>query len=114
MDNTVVNSTELLSLGVNLLLVIGLVFAAGWLYTRLRSPLSGGGRQINVVAHCSVGRNERMLLVEVAGQHLLVGATPAGIRTLFEFDSEMEIESVEPVSTQFAARLRAALGKAGT
>ena len=114
MDNSLASGSELLSLGVNLLIVVGLIIGAGWLYARLRSPLAGAGRQIKVIANCSVGRHEKMLLVDVAGQHLLVGTTPAGIRTLFVFDGEIEVDAVEAPTGGFADRLRAAITKAGT
>lgn len=71
----------LLGLGV----VIVLVFALAWVARRasvLRFLGAAGGGPIAVVGQLSLGARERLLLVEVDGQRMLLGVVPGAITRL--------------------------------
>ena len=67
-----------------LLLVLGLILGLAWLLRRLPGagfrPVEG----LRVVASLQLGAKERAVVVEVGGQQLLLGVTPAGISCLHE------------------------------
>lgn len=69
---------------VGLILVLGLILGLAWLLKRM--PGSGLGLrqsdQLRVVTSLSVGSKERLLVVEVGGQQLLLGVTAGGIHNL--------------------------------
>jgi flagellar protein FliO/FliZ len=65
-----------------LALVLALVFAAAWLMRRLRAIQGAGTDGITVLAQTSLGARERVVLIQVGGQKLLLGAGPGSVRTL--------------------------------
>lgn len=67
-----------LSLG----LVLAAVFAAAWLMKRLRGTRFGAAGEIRVVAEQPLGSRERVVLIEVGGERLLVGVAPGCVRAL--------------------------------
>ena len=67
----------------SLLLVLAAVFAAGWLLRRARSlQRTRTAEGLAVVAEVAVGPRERVVLVEVAGERVLVGVAPGNVRAL--------------------------------
>ncbi len=100
---------EILSLGASMIIIVGLIVLLGWLYSRSRFIGGGSNDLINVVATRAVGPKERLVVVEVADQQLLVGMTPSGMRTLHVLDRPVaESEPTSAPQAGFAGRLRAA------
>jgi flagellar protein FliO/FliZ len=67
----------------SLLLVLAAVFAAGWLLRRARGlQRTRTTEGLAVVAEIAVGPRERVVLVEVAGERVLVGVAPGNVRAL--------------------------------
>ena len=73
-----------------LLLVLGLIIGLGWLLKRL----PGGGFRpsegLKVVASLNVGAKERVVVVDVNGQQLLLGVTAGGISTLHQLPEPLQ------------------------
>jgi flagellar protein FliO/FliZ len=69
-------------------LVLALVFAAAWLMRRLRAIQGAGTDGITVLAQTSLGARERVVLVQVGAQKLLLGAGPGNVRTLLVLPAE--------------------------
>ena len=113
MNNPVIEAPEILNLGVSMLIVIGVVIALGWLYSRLRISGGAGSDVINVVASRGLGPKERLLLVEVGDKQLLVGITAASVQTLYTFDRPVALEQAHHEQRGFADRLRHALKGTG-
>lgn len=67
----------------SLLLVLGAVFVAAWLLRRVRGlQRARSGEGLAVVAELAVGPRERIVLLEVAGERVLLGVAPGGVRAL--------------------------------
>jgi flagellar protein FliO/FliZ len=79
---------SLLRVVLGLALVLALVFAAAWLMRRLRAIQGAGTDGITVLAQTSLGARERVILVQVGGQKLLLGAGPGNVRTLLVLPAE--------------------------
>jgi len=109
MDNPVIDGADILSLGASMLIVVAAVIALGWLYSRMRFTGTASGDIINIVASRALGPKERLLLVEVADQQLLVGMTAAQVQTLHVFDKPVVAEQAIDEAPGFADRLRAAV-----
>ena len=109
MNNPAIETPEILNLGVSMLIVIAVVVALGWLYSRMRFTGGTGRNVINVVASRGLGPKERLLLVEVGDKQLLVGITAASVQTLHTFDRPIAAEEVIHEEQGFADRLRSAL-----
>jgi len=103
-----VGGGDVLSIGVSMFIVIGVIVVLGWMYSRSRFVAGGANDVINIVATRALGPKERLLIVEVAEQQLLVGMTQTGVQTLHVFDKPVCVAEAPQNSTGFAARLRAA------
>ena len=107
---TVVGGSEVLSMLVSMVIVIGAIIALGWLYSRSRLATGGARDVINVVASRALGTKERLILVEVADQQLLVGMTSTQIQTLHVFDGKVVQNEVGAGNEPgFSERLRETL-----
>ena len=65
-----------------LLLVLALIVGLGWLLKRLPGSGFRSTEGLRVVTSLAVGAKERVVVVEVNGQQLLLGVTDGGISTL--------------------------------
>ncbi len=103
----------LVKLTLGLLLVLALVLALAWLVRRGGGFLQGGlGGQLRILGGISVGTRERIVLVQVGDEQLLVGITPSRIDTLHVLERPIEVpEGGGAESGAFAARLNEALGR---
>jgi flagellar protein FliO/FliZ len=102
-----VGPADVFSLGTGLILVIAAILVTGWLYKRTQGLRGGSNEVIRIVASQALGTRERVILLQVADQQLLVGMTSSQVQTLHVFDSPVVI-ATEP-SVGFAERLRAAV-----
>ena len=66
----------------SLLLVIGLILLAAWLLRRFAQLPGAQGQAVRVLSAVAVGRQEKILLLDVGGEQILVGVTPSRISTL--------------------------------
>ena len=98
----------------SLLVVIASILAFGWLYARFRPGMNQSSELIRLVAMRPVGPKERLLVVEVAGEQLLVGVSASGMRTLHTLTGRVEKDAAKTAvdAHPFAARLKGFLGEA--
>lgn len=113
MNKPGIEAADILSLGASMLVVVGLVVALGWLYSRCRFAGGGAGDVIKVVASRAMGAKERIVLIDIAEQQLLLGVTAMQIQTLHTFDKPAVTAKAVVASEGFASRLRAALQRPG-
>ncbi|MNK40082.1 Flagellar protein FliO [compost metagenome] len=80
-----------------LLAVLALIIGLGWLLKRMPGSGFRPAEGMRVVASLNVGAKERVVVVEVNGEQLLLGVTAGGINTLHHLP--------EPLPTPAPARL---------
>ncbi|WP_250876565.1 flagellar biosynthetic protein FliO [Luteibacter anthropi] len=91
------SGAELVRVLISLLGVVALIFFVGWLSRRAQVRIRPGGRKIRVVESMPVGVKDRVMLIEVGGKQLLVGASPGGgLRTLHVLDTPVAEDAVPP------------------
>ena len=100
---------DILSLGLSLIIVVGVIIALGWFYSRSRFVSGGGADLITVVATRALGPKERLMVVEVADQQILIGMTSTSASTLHVLDKPIEVAAKAPATGSFATRLKSAL-----
>lgn len=76
------SSSSLLQVLVGLVVVLGLMAAAAWTLKRFGAAKSAGGTTVRIVGGVSVGNRERVLVVEVADQWIVVGVAPGRVNAL--------------------------------
>lgn len=98
---------SILSVGTGLILVIGAILVTGWLYSRTQKLRGGPADLIRVIASQPLGTRERVVLLQVADQQLLVGMTSTQVQTLHVFAEP--VATIPEATGGFGERLRAAV-----
>ena len=100
----------IVSLGLGLVAVIAVIYGCAWIIRRMNGMTGMNNNAIKVVSVMAIGARERIALIEVGGQQILLGITPSAIRTLHVFD-EPVVEAGSAGSRDFARRLQGMIGK---
>jgi flagellar protein FliO/FliZ len=72
----------LLRATLGLALVLALIFAVGWIMRRLAPARGGAAGPLRIVGTQALGARERVVLLEVGDQWLVVGVAPGNVRGL--------------------------------
>jgi flagellar protein FliO/FliZ len=72
----------LLQAGLGLTLVLAMIFGCAWLARRFGLQPSSSGRLLKVVSSAMVGQRERVVVVELGGQWLVLGVAAGQVRAL--------------------------------
>lgn len=96
---------------VGLLLVIGLIFALAWLLRRVQQIGPRGGQVIKLVASQTLGPRDRLLLVQVGGEQILLGISAGRIAPLHVLKEPVLLGETQAATPEFAQRLMELLGK---
>ena len=78
---------------VALALVLALIYGAAWLLRRVKSFNSVTKSSLNIVEAISVGPKERVVLVRVKGQEVLLGVSPGRVNVLKDLGTVEETSS---------------------
>ncbi|SDR89552.1 flagellar protein FliO/FliZ [Halopseudomonas xinjiangensis] len=90
--------------------IVGLIFLLGYLMRRIGPLAAQGGQNIRIISSLPLGPRDRLMLVDVAGKQLLLGASPGRISTLHVFDEPIaELPSEGTPGGDFAQKLQALL-----
>lgn len=73
---------SLLQVVLGLCLVVGLMAAAAWVLKRFNMSRMTSGAPVRIVGGVAVGSRERIIVVEVADQWIVVGVAPGRVNTL--------------------------------
>ncbi|SEK79004.1 flagellar protein FliO/FliZ [Atopomonas hussainii] len=103
--------SKLIELSVALLAVIALVFVMAWLMRRVQQVGPAGKGALKVLAALPLGPRERLLLVQVGQQQLLLGVAPGRITTLLELREPIPVNSQQAQTPEFAQRLLEMINK---
>ncbi len=95
-------------------LAVILVLIAGMAWTMRRMGRFSAGAQgaLRIVAGLSLGQRDRVVLLQVGKEQILVGVSQAGVRRLHKLESPIDAEAAQPAEAageSFAARLAAVL-----
>lgn len=106
--------TGLLQVLLALAVVVALLWGSLHLLKRLQAGRGGMGTGIKVVAATAVGPRERVVVVEIGEQWLVVGVAPGRVNALSTLPRQALPESVEPqpaTAKDFAAWLKQMMEK---
>lgn len=102
----------LLQMGVVLLLVIGLLLGLAWLLRRAGIAQGTANGQLRVIGAVSVGQRERVVLVQVGQEQLVLGVTAAEVNLLHLLPEPIDVMATTEnasVGIGFAQRLQQAI-----
>ena len=95
-----------------LLVVVGLIFAVAWFMRRMGGLQAGSGGALRVLSALPVGQRERIVLVQVGGEQVLIGVAPGSVRLLHTLERPVEAEAPQEAGGGFAERLARAMRRA--
>lgn len=103
-------ASQLLNVAFSLLLIVGLILALAWLLRRFGQGNFLNQQSMKIMASMPLGTRERLLVVEVGGQQILLGVTSHQISTLHVFD-EPVVDASGGTSTDFKKRMMALMNR---
>ena len=103
---------QLTQLVLGLLLVLGLIFALAWLLRRVQQAGPRQGQVIELISSRALGARDRLVLVQVGNEQILLGLTPGRITPLHVLKEPVRVPSATQSATpEFARRLMEVLGQ---
>lgn len=103
---------QLTQLVLGLLLVLGLIFALAWLLRRVQQAGPRQGQVIELLSSRALGARDRLVLVQVGNEQILLGLTPGRITPLHVLKEPVQVPgSAQPATPEFAKRLMEILGQ---
>ncbi|MFJ7315000.1 flagellar biosynthetic protein FliO [Pseudomonas sp. NPDC098747] len=104
---------QLTQLVFGLLLVLGLIFFLAWLLRRVQQAgPAGKGQVIELIGSRALGPRDRLMLVQVGNEQILLGLSPGTITALHVLKEPVEVPNTsEKATPEFAQHLLRILGK---
>ena len=102
---------QLTQLVLGLLLVVGLIFVLAWLLRRVQQVGPGNAQVIEMIGSRALGPRDRLVLVQVGEEQILLGLTPGRITPLHVLKTPVNVDQSKPATPEFAQRLMELLGK---
>jgi flagellar protein FliO/FliZ len=104
---------QLLQLLLGLGLVVGLIFVLAWLMRRVQRAGPAGNQVIELLGSRALGPRDRLVLVQVGNEQILLGVTPGRITPLHVMNEPVHVPESQSTTPEFARRLMEALGNKG-
>lgn len=104
---------QLTQLVLGLLLVLGLIFFLAWLLRRVQQAgPAGKGQVIELIGSRALGPRDRLMLVQVGNEQILLGLSPGSITALHVLKEPVQVPGgTEKATPEFAQRLMELMGK---
>ena len=104
---TRINSgTHLASVAVGLVFIVALILVLGWFLRRFNQGGLFNNSSIKIIASLPLGTRERLAVIDVGGQQLLLGITATQINTLHVFNEPIIAPGDNsPATSEFGKKL---------
>ena len=96
------SGTNVIQMIVGLLFVLILVFAIAWLLRRVGGVSLTGGGALKVISGMSMGSRDRVVLLQVGEEQLLLGVSPGRVQTLHVLEKPIKVEQPVMSTSMFA------------
>ncbi|MDF0606434.1 flagellar biosynthetic protein FliO [Neisseriaceae bacterium TC5R-5] len=104
--------SSLLQVIMGLAVVLAAIVGLAWLFRRFSGGMLGASNRLRLVSGAMVGPKERVVIVELEGEWLVLGVTASQVNLLTKIPRPADADQLPvPLDTPFAARLKAALDK---
>lgn len=101
---------SLIQTTLGLLVVLAVIGGAAWAFKRFSGFQAGAQGKLKVVGGISLSARERVVLLQVGNQQLVVGVAPGQIQTLHVLNEPLPDDTVEEPSS-FSDKLQSALAR---
>jgi flagellar protein FliO/FliZ len=105
------SSPYLLKLTGGLILIVALIFLLAWLVRKFNLNQQSHSGLIRIIAGLSIGTRDRIVLLQIGEEQILVGLTPGKIEKLHTLSQPLDVPG-EPsaVAGSFASKLNRLMG----
>ncbi len=104
------SSPYLLKLTGGLLLVVAVIFALAWLVKKFNLNQQSQNGLIKIVAGISIGTRDRIVLLQIGEEQILVGLAPGRIEKLHTMSQPLDAPEGQLASSSFAEKLNRIMG----
>lgn len=87
-----VSSTYLVKITMGLAFIIVLIFVLAWVMKKMQLAPQSGSPMIKILSAISVGSRDRIALLEVGEEQILVGLTPGRIQKLHTLSTPVTVD----------------------
>jgi flagellar protein FliO/FliZ len=109
---SVVTGESVFGVVFSLLLVVAVIFMLAWVMRRMGGATPRSNALMKIVGGLSMGTRERIVLIQVGEEQLLVGIAPGRIQTLHVLEKPLQAADVSDISAaSFADRLKSIINK---
>ena len=106
--NTSFSAAYFLKLGLALLLVLAMFLSFAWMMRRFNGYQSTAKGDLRVVTGLNLGTREKLVIVQVGEEQILLGVTPGNIKKLHRLDVAIE-DSKTVTPGEFSQKLKSVL-----
>ncbi|WP_126453795.1 flagellar biosynthetic protein FliO [Sulfuriflexus mobilis] len=106
-----VSGGTLAQVALGLLLVLCLILAVAWLLKRVGGFSVSGNGALKILGGLSMGARERVVLMQVGEEQILIGVSPGRVQTLHVLNKPVVDTAKANTEIGFADRLAEALGR---
>lgn len=99
------SSSYLLKLTGGLLLVVIVIFLVAWILRKFNLTQQSRTGLLRIVAGLNIGTRDRIVLLQIGEEQILLGLTPGRIEKLHILSSPLDSEDIEPSAPVFAQKL---------
>ena len=100
---------SLIQTTLGLLVVLAVIGGAAWAFKRFGNFQTGVQGKLKVIGGISLGSRERVVLLQVGSEQLVVGVAPGSIQTLHVLSETLPVEELKEDSPSFSKRLQSAM-----
>jgi flagellar protein FliO/FliZ len=109
---SVVSGESVFGVVFSLLLVIAVIFLLAWIMRRMGGTTPRSNALMKVIGGLSMGTRERVVLIQVGEEQLLLGVAPGRIQTLHVLEKPLQAADASDFSAaSFADRLKSIVNK---
>lgn len=110
-----ISAAYMVQMVLSLVFVIACIIALTWLIKRMQYPQGSSASAFRILASLNVGARERVILIQLGEQQILVGVAPGRVQTLHVLEEPIDfnVRRREVSDVSFAQRLKVALDKRG-
>jgi len=109
-SNNAFSSTSYLEMMLALMLIVALIIGLAWGLRRMNLPMMSGAGKMQIEGSLSLGHKEKLLIVNIENQRLLLGATSTQITLI---DRLAESNSSDEIKKDFSVKLKSIMTKGG-
>ncbi|MFA0995525.1 MULTISPECIES: flagellar biosynthetic protein FliO [Pseudomonas syringae group] len=102
---------QVMQLLFGLIVVVGLIFVLAWVMRRVQRVGPNNGQVIELVSTRALGPRDRLVLVQIGNEQVLLGITPGRITPLHVLKEPVHVPVREHTTPEFAQRLMELMGK---